>query len=177
MEITLTPDEMLDRWRLYRAMEPLRADCEVERLDGLDTDTILRIQMRAWYLDLLDFGDPARLAPVDVASRAMLQPENDGSAVITLPFDCRRLLELKVEGWHTPARITAPGTPLAIEQLNPYTRGNCHSPVAVVDRFRCRIYPLPSTGAGIEYALGAVAPADGSYSMDDSALNLIKPEL
>ncbi len=177
MEITLTSDEMLERWRLYRAMEPLRADCVVERTDGLDIDTILRIQMRAWYLDLLDFADPVRLAPVDVAPRSMLLPEADGSAVITLPPDCRRLLELKVEGWEIPATLTVPGTQLALEQMNPYTRGSCHAPVAVVNRFRCRIYPLPSPGAAIEWALAAVAPADGSYSMDDSALGLITPEL
>jgi len=177
MNVTLSPDEMLLHWRLYRAMEPLRADCEVERLDGLDTDAILRMQMRAWYLDLLDFGDPALLTPVDVASRAMLSPERDGVAVITLPHDCRRLLDLKVEGWERSARLTAPGTQLAMEQLNPYTRGNCHAPVAVVDRFRCRIYPFPAPGARIERALAAVAPADGSYSFDDSALSLITPQL
>lgn len=177
MNITLTPDEMLLHWRLYRAMEPLRADCEAERLDGLDTDEILRIQMRAWYLDLLDFGDPAHLAPVDVASRSVITPQDGGSAVITLPPDCRRLIDLKIEGWERPARLTTPGTQLALEQLNPYTRGNCHVPVAVVDRFRCRIYPHPAPDAKIERALAAVAPADGSYSFNDSALALITPQI
>ena len=70
MEITLTPDEMLERWRLYRAMEPLRADCVVERTDGLDIDTILRIQMRAWYLDLSTWhpGLCFCLKPMDLPS-------------------------------------------------------------------------------------------------------------
>jgi hypothetical protein len=177
MQVSLSPDEMLERWRIFRDLEPLRADSVVDRTDGLDIDSALRWQMRAWYLDLLDHADPVRLAPVDVANRSTLHPEADGSAVIILPENCRRLISIMVDGWDLPAKLTTPDSSLAVLQLNPFTRGNCHAPVAVVDGLRCHIYPLPDVDAGILWAMAAVAPDDGSYLLDDSALALIAPQL
>jgi hypothetical protein len=176
MQITLTQEEMLNRWRLYRAMEPLRSDCTAERSDGIDLDSILTMQMRAWYLDLLDCGDPRHVARTDVKERTTVTNMGDGSGLLTLPDDCRRLLALRMDGWERDARIVEPNSPLALAQLNPFTCGTRWAPVAIVDRQRCRIYPLP-TSATIKWAYGAVAPTDGSYTMNDSALSLITPQI
>lgn len=39
MKLRLSTDEMLSQWRMRRALEPLRSDCTIERIDGIDIDT------------------------------------------------------------------------------------------------------------------------------------------
>ena len=45
MKITLSKAEMLKRRRIAGGLEPLRADCTVERTDGIDIDTVLETEI------------------------------------------------------------------------------------------------------------------------------------
>ena len=49
MKLTLDQTEMLALWKRRHFIEPLRADCTIERTDGIDIDARCREEMRALY--------------------------------------------------------------------------------------------------------------------------------
>ena len=49
MKLTLDQSEMLALWKRRHFIEPLRADCTIERTDGIDIDARCREEMRALY--------------------------------------------------------------------------------------------------------------------------------
>ncbi len=175
MKLRLNTEEMLNQWRLRRALEPLRNDCTVERLDGTDTDELLRNEMHDWYLTLLDTAPAEILTLTDISGDVALKRNPDGTATVKLPERCRRVEELRLDCWQRPATITGQDTPLARLQCNPYSRGGTAEPVAVKHHGRLQLYSIPEgVDASIESLYCVMEPDDGFYEMDERALSLIE---
>lgn len=173
MKMTLSTEEMLNQWRLRRALEPLRSDCTVERTDGIDLDSLLRLEMRDWYLKLLDTASLEYLAPVDLAGDVALSVGDDGVATVNLPERCRRVVEVMLDEWERPATILAPDSPLARCQQSVYSRGGSVAPVAVQEAGRLRLYSVAGQSPVITRLLCVAEPEDGVYTFDERALSLI----
>ncbi|MCM1517134.1 MAG: hypothetical protein NC117_00635 [Pseudoflavonifractor sp.] len=175
MKLTLSSTEMLDIWRMRRALLPLREDCVVERSDGIDVDMLLRHELRQWYVTLLDTAPFDMLVLTDIASDVAPMPCDDGSVAVTLPQRCRRVAEVSLDGWTRPALMAAPGSPLALRQTNPYSRGRIDAPVAVVYPGRIILYSAPagSVRPRLDRLLCVVEPDEGFYQLDERALGLI----
>ena len=176
MKIRLSPDEMLAQWKLRRGFAPLRTDCEISRSDGIDLDAVLRLEMRDWYLNLLLSAPIEMLATTNIANEIALLPALNGEAIVVLPENCRRIVEFQLEGWEMPARIIADvNSPEALSQQNPYSRGSSVLPVVVKRGNRLFVYSLPQNKPyKITRAIAIMEPHDGSYEMDEAALQLIK---
>lgn len=61
------------------------------------------------------------------------RPLTNGSGIINLPVDFKRLVSFKMEGWHRP--VTEPiraSHPLYQKQFNPITRGGVAKPVVAI---------------------------------------------
>ena len=176
MKIRLSADEMLAQWKLRRGFAPLRADCEISRSDGVDLDAILRLEMRDWYLNLLCTAPIEMLATTNIANDIALSLIDNGDAIVILPENCRRIVEFQLEGWEIPARIiTDPNSLEALLQQNPYSRGNSSRPIVVQQGSRLHVYSLPqSKPYKIVRAIAVMEPHDGSYEMDEAALQFIE---
>lgn len=46
MMLRLTSEQMLRTWREIAGLEPLNTDCSIERFDGIDLDSVIRLRMR-----------------------------------------------------------------------------------------------------------------------------------
>ncbi len=175
MIITLTHSEMLAQWKLRRVLEPLRDDCAAVRRDGIDLDRLLALEMRDWYLQLLDTA-PAELTGVtDIAADVDVVMQPDGSGVVALPEGCRRVVAVTMKGWRRGATVvTDPDSPLAMLQTCRHSRGGTVMPVAVVDGSVLRLYTPPDGDAAEITELKCVMePPEGVYRMDERALSSI----
>ncbi len=172
MKLRLSTDEMLSQWRMRRALEPLRSDCTIERIDGIDIDTFLKMEMRDWYLNLLDTAPAHLLMLTDITSNVSVSRNNDQSAIITLPQGCRRVIQLSIDCCDNPVEIVAADSPLAMCQLNPFSRSGSIAPVAIVHHDRVIIY-AGSNNFNISHMLCIMEPDDGFYELDEAALSLI----
>lgn len=177
MLLNLSSEEMLGVWKLKRYFEPLRSDCELSRTDGVDLDRLQMMEMREWYLNLLDNGELSLLEVSDIARDVALKYQSDGSATIALPAECRRVVEVKLEGWQRAAIIAGPDSPIAALQRSPYSRGRSEEPVAVVNQGYLHIYTPPSTDSRISSLKCVAEPADGSYRFDERALATIPADI
>ena len=172
MKLRLSTDEMLSQWRMRRALEPLRSDCTVERIDGIDLDSFLKMEMRDWYLNLLDTAPLHLLTLTDIASKVSLSKNDDLSATIRLPQGCRRVIELTLDCSPVPIKITPPDTPLAICQQNPFSQSGAVSPIAIHNNNSLIIH-AGSDNFNIVQLLCVMEPDDGFYELDEAALSLI----
>lgn len=163
---------MLSQWRMRRALEPLRSDCTIERIDGIDLDSFLKMEMRDWYLNLLDTAPLHLLSLSDVASFVSLSFNNDLSATIMLPKGCRRIVEILIDCCDNPVEIVAADSPLAMCQQNPFSRSGSVSPVAILHHDRVIIY-AGANNFNISHMLCVMEPDDGFYELDEAALSLI----
>lgn len=174
-----TTDELLAEWSLRKGFEPLRNDCQVTRTDGIDLRQLMLRDMHAWYMDLLHTA-PVRLLPVsDLASAVPVGAGSDGSAVINLPANVCRVVEVRLAGWHRSAVIvTDMSSPQAVAQTNPYSRAGCYAPVALVDGKVLRLYSPPSGAAiALESLLCVELPPPDVYPLHPEALALIPSSL
>jgi hypothetical protein len=172
MKLRLSTDEMLSQWRMRRALEPLRSDCTVERIDGIDLDSFLMMEMRDWYLNLLDTAPPHLLTLTDITSKVSLSKNDDLSATIRLPQGCRRVIELTLDCSPVPIKITPPDTPLAICQQNPFCQSGAVSPIAIHSNNSLIIH-AGSDNFNIVQLLCVMEPDEGLYELDEAALSLI----
>ncbi len=173
MLLNLSTEEMLGVWKLKRYFEPLRSDCELSRTDGVDLDRLQIMEMREWYLNLLDNGDLSLMEVSEMARDVALKHQDDGSATITLPAECRRVVEVKLEGWRQTAIIVGPDSPIASLQRSPYSRGGSEEPVAVAHQGYLHLYTPVSTASRIVSLKCVLEPADGFYRLDERALATI----
>lgn len=174
MKIILSSEEMLAQWKLRRGFEPLRNDCVITRTDGVDLDQLLRLEMRDWYLKLLNTAPLEMLSTTNIANDIVVLIGNDNVGTITLPENCRRIVELQLDGWSRPAKIIDnPFCQEAILQDNPYSRGGNEQPIAIKHGNRLYIYSLSSSTPKIVKAIAVMEPSNGTYEMDESALALI----
>lgn len=175
MKLTLTAAEMLDLWRLRRALLPLREDCAVERRDGIDLDRLLHAELRAWYANLLDTAPVDMLVLTDIARDVAPVLHDDGLMIVTLPTGCRRVVEVEAEGWTRAATVAMVGSSLALRQDNPYSRGRVDAPVAVLHPGRLVLYSAPPGVARphLRRLLCVMEPEEGLYELDERAVSLI----
>lgn len=158
---------MLDLWRLMRADEPLRLDCTLTRTDGIDLDSQLEAEMRAWYLSLLDFGPEEFNAIINAAAKASVTTHNN-LTVISAPDEVRRILSLKFSNW--PAPVKPSHSACLVKQLadNPFctkVAAACINPRTIIV---CGDCSNQLTELNCTVDLG-----DDMYSFDDSALQQI----
>lgn len=175
MKISLTREEMLKRRRTIAGLEPLRTDCSVTLNQGLDVDELLELDLRNWYLNLLDTAHRRFLATEDVSSLVSTRIV-DGHMEITLPTSVRRVFELRLSNWFMPVTVL-PGKNLGevrLWQHNPYTVAKCDSPVAVAVETELpitRILAWPATEQSVVECIIAVRdPGKELYIMDECAL-------
>lgn len=165
---------MLAQWKLRRGFEPLRADCVITRSDGVDLDALLRLEIRDWYLSLLNTAPIEMLATTNIASEIALAKKDDSTATVILPQNCRRIVEFQLSGWDRPARIIDDVDSYdALLQHNPFSRGGCAQPVVVKHHNMLYIYSLPQGNVSITRAMAVMEPTDGTYEMDEAALATI----
>ncbi len=180
MKLTLDQSEMLALWKRRHFIEPLRADCTIERTDGIDLDARLREEMRAWYLDLLRHGPVEALAPAEIAGecRAVVSPE--GVTELILPTGVERVLSVQLSGWCRAATVIAdPRHPAVRLQENPFSRGGVEAPVAIWSP-GSEVVRLMSAavaaGTPVASVLAAVDAGPDLYTFDEQAVALINPQ-
>lgn len=172
--------DLLAQRRLLGGLEPKNTSLAVERTDGISIDTILTIQLRQWYLDLLDHGDLRYLAPENIATEVTVQSEGDAT-IVRLTENCRRAFTLKLREWNHTATILPPSELQAVlrQQNNPYTAASADRPVAVLAREfgtepRIAVYawPRPATGSGalVTELAAVVDRGEKVFILDPSAL-------
>lgn len=180
MKLTLDQTEMLALWKRRHFIEPLRADCTIERTDGIDIDARCREEMRAWYLDLLRHGPVEVLAPAEIAGecRAVVSPE--GVTELILPAGVERVLSVQLSGWCRAATvITDPCHPPVRLQENPFSRGGVEAPVAIWTP-GSEVVRLMSAAVAAETPVASVRAAVDAgpdlYTFDEQAVALINPQ-
>ncbi len=175
MRIELTKEQILKRRRISGGLEPLRADYTIELTDGIEVNTILLTELRNWYLDLLANGDRTLLATENLASTITLVAM-DGGLRIELPDNCRRMFDIRLNGWSHAAEIRPSNEFERIKamQQNPFTAATATNPVAVFlpgnmggKASDIAVWPGSS---GISLAIGVVDPGENLYIMDEMAL-------
>lgn len=176
MKITYTSQQMLEEWKLRRAIGPLRADCTVTRSDGIDLDALLTAEMRGWYLRLLDTAPAEMLAPEDISARVSVTvgPGED-SLTVTLPPECRRVLWVRLKEWAEAATPQPADTLRSRRAANPYTRPDRHRPEVTVTG-PATLTLLPATSAIPQCIMAVMDHGDDTYTLDQRALELITPE-
>lgn len=176
MKITYTSQQMLEEWKLRRAIGPLRADCTVTRSDGIDLDALLTAEMRGWYLRLLDTAPAEMLAPEDISARVSVAvgPDDD-SLTVTLPPECRRVLWVRLKEWTEAATPQPTDSYKNRRAANPYTRPDRHCPT-VTATGSGTLTLRPATSAIPQCIMAVMDHGDDSYTIDQRALELITPE-
>lgn len=153
MKLKLTEEELLGRWRVLRAIDPLRSDVEIE-LTGPDdgtvaADALYRSEMREWYLRLLDEADLSHLHQEDIADKVSLRLNGDGTGTITLPEGCRRVAGVKLTNWSEEVELTAPDSETARRQQSAYTRAGKRHPVVIWKGNRLHLYGTGKSSEGV----------------------------
>ena len=179
MKLNLNKAEMLAQWMLRRHLEPVRADCRVERSDSVDLERVCAAEMRAWYLELLATAPAALLSPRDVAGEAEAEASADGYSVeVWLPENVVRPLSVRLAGWHRGAVVRLPGGADERRCASRFGAGGIAEPVAFLEPDgRLRLFSRPSLRRApvVEYLEAAVDTGEELYSFDERALDLIKP--
>ena len=171
----LTDSQMLAHWRVYRGLANEHAECSIEIFDNINLDQRLRMEMRQWYLDLLDNGDLRHLVLTDISDRLKPVPLQTGIWRIKLPGEVRRLVSLVVDGADAPVKLIRETDVRRIKlNRNPYSRSSAAFPTAIITpdgwvTLYCRRRSLTLTC----YGTGVVDPGDEVYEMDESALALL----
>lgn len=185
MKITLTKTEMLKRRRIAGGLEPLLADCAIERTDGIDVDAILADELRKRYLDLLDRGDRSLVAADNIAATASCVSDGDelaGGARVSLPALCRRVFDIQLRGWSRAVEVRPADEAEAIisRQQNPYTAASAAHPVAVFAGGAVAgsvpdilAWPAGGTHPQAVAVTAAIDPGEDYYTMDEAALALL----
>lgn len=185
MKVTYTRSEMLALRRTMTGHEPLRNDCTIEVTEGIDTDELFLHQLRAWYLNLLDHGPREWIAPENIASAATASPLSPSGSRIVLPDYCRRVFEVRLQGWITSVHVEAADKLPKImnRQQNPFSAATVFHPVAVQipgpDGHCGEILAWPA-GNGVTVLTAATDRGEDVYSFDESALagwNTIVPDI
>lgn len=169
---TYSRTEMLALWKRRHFLEPLRADCEAVRSDGVDLDRLIEPQMRAWYLDLLRNGPLEMVRQEDISRGATAELTSRGTVMVKLPSDVVRVTAVRLPGWH---RATAPltaDTPEANAPRNRFSFGGVASPKAIIHPDRTLELFSPASNDNIvpELLMVITDPGEHSYIFDETAL-------
>ena len=82
--MTLSHEQMLAQWKMRHYLEPVRSDSEVSRSNVVNVDYMLSLEMRDWYLELLDKGELRYLELTDIASETATINRPETGAVVIL---------------------------------------------------------------------------------------------
>ncbi|MDE6436807.1 MAG: hypothetical protein K2K69_04790 [Muribaculaceae bacterium] len=173
--MTYPATEILALRRTLGGLEARNTSLAVERTDGVSIDAILQVQLRRWYLDLLDHADPRLLAPENIASEVSFTAGTDG-ATILLPERCRRAFSVRLRGWARSVPILPASEFAGVlrRQRNPYTAATPVAPVAVMAQDigttpQPAVYAWPAD-SGIAHLSAVVDRGEHIYILDPSAL-------
>lgn len=175
MHLRLTPSQMLDMWRLHVCYSPSVINAVFTRNDGIDTDSIHRAEINAWYRRLLLEAPKEQLVTVDLSTDLTLIASDIGATIIDMPSDVVRIVEVRLASWRKPARIVTSPTHILVERQNhPYTRATPSQPVALFFDSTLCLYPAAVEGDSLT-TLSCVTFSDDEYAFDDSALASLHP--
>ena len=173
----LTSEQMLGHWRRYRRLVPERTDCSIELFDGINTDIRLAMEMRSWYLELLDNGDLRHLVLTDIAPRLKLAPVYSGVWQCRLPADVRRVAGISLEGAVSEIAPVYgdPDSRLSTLCRNRYSRPDGAFPMAHISAAGMMTLYCAGTAPApvLRHAMAVVDPGDEEYVFNDSALALL----
>lgn len=181
MTVTFTSRQMLQIWHSCAGLEPLSADCTIERFDGVDVDSRLSELMRQWYLALLDEGDPRLIGqPCDASSLVSLKAAaGDWSATVVCEPSVRRLCAIRLSEWHREVPVVERSeiAHLLPFQANPFSRAGVCDPIAWRNPDGS-VHAIPSTASSRVTAASAVVdPGEDSFRLDTRALSTINDYL
>lgn len=169
---------MLARWLQITRLEPLRADCAVERCDGVDLRAVAEQEMRLWYLGRLDRAPFDHLQLTDLStSLPTLRADSERVVTIKLPAGVRRVASVWLSGWERPV------VPWPVESKEsarvlrlaacPFTRpGVSESAALIFPGGVLRCY-CATDGVAVPTLVSLLAvcdPGPDSYIIDDSEL-------
>ena len=134
MKLELSKAEMLARWMSRRYLEPVRADCLVERTDAVDLAALCAREARDWYLELLATAPAELLSPVDVAKDCEAEAAADGYSVdVWMPENVVRPLSVRLAGWYRAATVVDPDSPAARRCASRFGAGGEAAPLLAAD--------------------------------------------
>ncbi len=161
---TLTREQMLDIWKVKRAVEPRGLNCTISRTDALDVEAQLEREMRAWYLALLDDGDPTLVAVTNLSdSAAVTTSPSTGLTTINLPEGTRRPLFVRFEQPEQLIPISGGMLPDASNPFDLAPQAGWLTPREVVVR---------GVQGALTTLLATTDPGPATYQLDDRALTL-----
>lgn len=178
MIVTLSSQQMLQTWRDCAGLEPLSADCSIERFDGIDINSRLTRLMRQWYLALLDSASPEFIGPpVNATALVSLeQPDDRSTAVITCDPSVRRLVSIRLSGWQCEAEVRPCDRDPAM-LANRFARpGVCAPSAWRLPSSSVRVAPADA-GSHIVAASAVIDPGPDVYRLDERALATIDSSL
>lgn len=178
MIVTLSSQQMLQTWRDCAGLEPLSADCSIERFDGIDINSRLTRLMRQWYLALLDAAVPEFVGPpVDATALVSIAPPDDRStAVVTCDPSVRRLVSIRLSGWQCEAAV-CPCDCDPVLLANRFARPGVCSPCAwCLPSSSVRVSPAVADSR-IVAASAVIDPGPDVYRLDERALSTIDSSL
>lgn len=160
--INLTLKQLAEMYALRRGYEPLRADCDISRTDGVDLEQLMEAEAVAWYVGQLTTLPVGQLPVVDVAVQCTLAVNSDGAGSLTLPPGCVAVESVQLRSWAHPVTPLNDGTSYMAEaQANKWARGGQHSPVAVLCGDTLCLYSPSRQGDRVESLRVAKMPAEG----------------
>lgn len=172
---TYSLEEMLEEWKTRKMLLTGRRDCTVERDDGIDLDAVLTREIEAAY-DCLLREAPAEWLPVnDIAENCSVEIADDLTAVMHLPVNCYRVVEVKLPSWkHAVSHIVSPDSETARQQQNEWLRGGVNAPVCVAGNRRLYLYSAGSHDElRAERVLAVEPPEKGWYAFADAAWDFL----
>lgn len=166
---------MLALWRRVHRLEPARSDCSIEVFEGYDVAAAMRLDMRQWYLGLLDSAEVRYLVTDDITDQLTLTRVADGVWQMTLPVDVRRLITLRVSGCPRATVVQTANERAVVLNTNRLVRSGTANPVAVADGKEITLYckTADGTAPAIVGTQAVVDPGDEWYVFDEAALSLI----
>lgn len=101
----LSYNELLAQFRARSGLSPSRNNCSLDVLAGVDVDRLLEQHIRDWYAKIIENGVPELLDPENIASLLTAESIGDGTAIVHLPPECRRIFTIKLKGWQREAQV------------------------------------------------------------------------
>lgn len=178
--IRLTEDELLQRVRLARCMEPpgdLDSDTTIVREDAPVADRWLRTTLRMRYEEMMTAPDTAGLPLTDYTATATIErlPDDPTSCGLYLPSGAVRAVNIRLRGWLADALITGPDSEEAADQTSSYGRAGRCRPVAVDHGGgHLTLYgDYDGESPAAERILAVVTPPDGEYLLTPAMLHAL----
>lgn len=175
---TYSLEEMLEEWKTRKMLLPGRHDCTMERDDGIDLDAVLVREIEADYDRLLREAPTEWLPVNDIAENCPIEIADDLTAVMHLPANCYRVVEVKLPSWkHAVSRMETPDSETARRQQNEWLRGGINAPVCVAGNRRLYLYSAGNhEEIRAERVLAVEPPEKGWFAFADAAWDFLLSE-